>query len=155
MNDNDTGLKKETITFYCSNQENKPKYVGVKFTLAGSAFKIRLPTFKQGNAEEFLHFLHQFSEAKTKLGYNSCQKLESGFEQLLQRNARYEWSTIKGTITPNSQTIAAFNKRILAYKKIYIPDPSAIEIQKPSLQRVYKNDKLTVPQFLDRLKHIN
>ena len=117
MNDNDTGLKKETITFYCSNQENKPKYVGVKFTLAGSAFKIRLPTFKQGNAEEFLHFLHQFSEAKTKLGYNSCQKLESGFEQLLQRNARYEWSTIKGTVAPNLQTIAAFNKRILAYKK--------------------------------------
>ena len=119
MNDNDTGLEKETITFYRSNQENEPKYVEVKFTLTGSAFKIRLPTFKQGNAEEFLHFLHEFSEAKTKLGYNSCQKLESGFEQLLQGNVRYEWSTNKGTIAPNSQTIAAFNERILAYKNIH------------------------------------
>ena len=78
MNETDTGIEKETITFYPSTPNTESKTVEIKFTLSGSALKIQLPTFKQGNAEEFLHFLHEFSEAKSKLGCNSCQKLESG-----------------------------------------------------------------------------
>ena len=74
MSEADTGIKKETIAFYPSTPNTEPKTVEIKFMLSGSAFKIQLPTFKQGNTEEFLHFLHKFSEAKTKLGYNSCQK---------------------------------------------------------------------------------
>ena len=38
---------------------------------------------------------------------------------------------------------------------MYISEPSAIDNQKNYLQRVKKNDKFTVPQYLDRPKHIN
>ena len=151
----DTGIEKETIAFYQASPNTEPKTVEIKFTLSGSAFKIQLPTFKQGNAEEFLHFLHEFFEAKNKLGRNTCPKLQSGLEQLIKGNARNKWTTIKNTVAPNTQTVASLNKRILAYKKIYIPDPSAIKIHKTYLQRVKKNDKLIVSQFLDHLKHIN
>ena len=75
MSEADTGIEKETIAFYPSTTITEPKTVEIKFTLSGSSFKIQLPTFKQGTAEEFLHFLHKFSEAKTKLGYNTCPKL--------------------------------------------------------------------------------
>ena len=121
----------------------------------GSSFKLQLPTFKQGTAEDFLHFLHKFNEAKGKLGYNTCPKLESGLERLLQGNARNEWNTIKQMIAPTTQSVAAFNEHIAALKKIYVPDPSTIDIQQNYLQRIKKNNKLLVPQFLDWMKYIN
>ena len=49
----------------------------------------------------------------------------------------------------------SFNEWIESYKKIYIPDLSAIDNQRSYLNRVHKNDKMTVLQFLERLKHIN
>ncbi len=52
-------------------------------------------------------------------------------------------------------TVNSFNEQVATFKRIYIPEPSAIDNQKTYLQRIKKNDKLTVPQFLDRLKHIN
>ena len=83
--------------------------------------------------------------------------MESGIEQLLQGTAKDKWSTIKGTVDPNTNTIAiaTFNARIEALKKIYIPEPAAVENQKSYLLRIRKNDRLTVPQFLDRMKQIN
>ena len=123
--------------------------------MSGSTFKLQLPVFNEGTPEEFLHFIHEFEQAKGKLGYNSGQNLESGLEQLLQRNAINKWSTIKGTILPGITTLAAFNERIESYKRLYISDPPAIDNQQNYLQRVRKNDHYTVPQFFDRLKHIN
>ena len=122
MNDLDTGIEKETISFYPSNP-TVTKTIEIKFSLSGSSFKLQLPVFKQGNADDFLHFLHEFHEAKGKLGYNTCPKLESGLEQLLQGNVRNEWNTIKQTVSPNTRTVAVFNEQIDAFKKIYVPDP--------------------------------
>ena len=127
----------------------------MKYTISGSGFKTQLPFFKGGSAEELLRFLNEFQGAKAKLGYTNYQKLESGIEQLLQGTAKDEWSTIKGTVDPNTNTIASFNARIEALKKIYIPEPAAVENQKSYLLRIRKNDRLTVPQFLDRMKQIN
>ena len=145
MAENDSGIEKETIAFYSDKGEDKTKIIEVKFTLSGSAFKLQLPVFNQGNAEEFLHFIHEFLQAKSKLGYNTGAKLESGLEQLLQGNARQEWNTIKNTVAPNVNTVASFNERILAFKRLYIPDPSAVDIQKNYIQNIRKNDRLTVP----------
>ena len=89
------------------------------------------------------------NDPKSKLGYTTYQKLESGIEQLLQGTTKDEWSTVKGTVHPDTNTVATFNSRIEAFKKIYIPEPAAVENQKSYLLRVRKNNKLTVPQFLD------
>ena len=153
--DNDQGIEKEAISFIPSEEIIKPSYLEVKYTISGSGFKTQLPIFKGGSAEELLRFLNEFQGAKTRLGYTTYQKLESGIEQLLQGTAKDEWSTVKGTVQPNTNTIAVFNQRIEAFKTIYIPEPAAVENQKAYLQRVRKNDKLTVPQFLDRIKQIN
>jgi len=51
--------------------------------------------------------------------------------------------------------VAAFAQRVTSFKRLYIPEPSAIDNQRNYLMRVMKNEKLSVPQFLDRLKHIN
>ena len=155
MIDNELGIEKESISFYVNSESKNIKTLEIKYTLSGSSFKTQLPIFREGNAEEVLNFLYEFNQAKTKLGYTNHQKLESGLEQLLQGNARNEWNTIKTTISANTQTVAAFTERINAFKKLYIPEPSAIDNQRNYLQRIRKNDKLTVPQFLDRLKHIN
>ena len=64
-------------------------------------------------------------------------------------------ATIKGTILPGTNKVAAFHQRINSFKRIYISDPSAIDNQRNYLQRVRKHDRYTVTQFLDRLKHIN
>ena len=130
MAENDSGIEKETIAFYPNQEERETKIIDIKYTLSGNSFKLQLPVFKQGNAKEFLHFLHEFLQAKTKLGYNTCAKLESGLEQLLQGNTRQEWNTMKSTVAPQTQTVASFNERILAFKHLYIPDPSAVDIQK-------------------------
>ena len=155
MADTNSGIEKETIPFYSNQGEKDTKTIEIKYTLSGSYFKLQLPIFKQGNAEESLHFIHKFLQAKTKLGYNTCAKLESGLEQLLQGNSRQEWNTIKSTVSPQSHTLASLDERILAFKRLYIPDPSAVDIQKIYIQNIRKNDKLTVSQFLDRLKQIN
>ena len=155
MSELDTGIERETIPFYQAKSDKDHKSLKIKYTLSNSVFKLQLHIFKEDMPEEFLHFIHEFTQAKSKLGYNSSQKLESGLGQLLQGNARQEWNTIKNTTLPNVHTIASFNKQINSYKKIYIPDPSTIDNQRNYLQRVRKNDKLTVPQFLDRFKHIN
>ena len=108
--------------------------------MSGSTFKLQLPVFNEGRPKEFLHFIHEFEQAKGKLGYNSGQKLESGLEQLLQGNTRNEWSTTKETILLGTTTLAAFNDRIESYKRLYISDPSAIDNQRNYLQRVWEND---------------
>ena len=133
MNEQDTGIEKETISFY-PMETSAPKAIEIKFTLSGSSFKIQLPILNQSNAEDFFHFLHEFDSAKTKLGCNTCPKLESGVEQLLQGNAKNEWNTIKNTVSPDMTTFAAFN--ILAFKRIYVPDPSAVDIQRNYLQQI-------------------
>ena len=118
-------------------------------------FKAQLPSFSEGTAEEFLNFLHEFEQAKVKLGYTTYAKLEGGLEQLLQGVARDEWNTVKSTVQPNVNTLASFAARITALKQIYVPDAAAIDNQKSYLQRVRKTDKFTVPKFWDRLKRIN
>ena len=153
--DLDQGIEKESISFIPSEEIKKPSYMEVKYTIAGSGFKTQLPIFKGGSAEEFLRFLNEFQNSRSKLGYTNHQKLESGIEQLLQGTAKNEWTTIKSTVQSNTHTIAAFEARIEAFKQIYIPDPAAVENQKSYLLRIKKNDKLTVPLFLDRLKQIN
>ena len=155
MSEIDTGVEKESISFESPQDLSTMKTMEIKFSLSGTNFKTQLPIFREGNAEEFLNFINEFNQAKTKLGYTNHLKLESGFEQLLLGNARNEWITIKNTILPQAQTVAAFNERIEAFKKLYISAPSAIDNQKNYLQRIKKNDKFTVPLFLDRLKHIN
>ena len=102
MANNDSGIEKETIAFYPNQEEKDTKTIEIKYTSSGSSFKLQLPIFKQGNAEEFLHFIHEFLQAKIKLGYNTCAKLESGLEQLLQGNSRQEWNTIKSTVSPQT-----------------------------------------------------
>ena len=155
MNESDTGLEKETIPFTLPTTATQAKTLEVKYTISGSTFKTQLPTFKEGTAEELLHFINEFQQARNKFGYTTYQKLESGLEQLLQGNAHHEWITIKATVEPNSNTLATFTRRLEAFRRLYVPEPAAIEIQKNYLRRVRKNDKFTVPQFLDRLKHIN
>ena len=156
MNESDSGIEKETIPFY-PDKDNKTttKTIEIKYSISGSTFKLQLPVFNEGTAEDFLHFINEFLEAKTKLGYGTCQKLESGLEQILQGNARQEWNTIKGTVLPGTNTVAAFHQRIENFKRLYIPDPSAIDNQRNYLRRIRKHDRYTVPQFLDRLMHIN
>ena len=155
MNESELGIEKESIPFYKSQDTKNIKTMEIKFTLSGSSFKTQLPIFREGNVEDLLHFLYEFNQSKSKLGYTTHQKLESGLEQLLQGNARNEWNTIQTTISPNVNTIAAFSQRVTAFKRLYIPEPSAIDNQRNYLMRIKKNDKLSVPQFLDRLKHIN
>ena len=110
MNEQDTGIKKETISFY-PMETTTSKTVEIKFTLSGSSFKLQLLIFNQDNAQDFLHFLHEFNEARTKLGYNTCPKLESGLKHFLQVNDKNKWNKIKKTVSPNRNTIAAFNMR--------------------------------------------
>ena len=155
MKDADTGIEKEIISFIPSYDKSKTKYMEIKYTLSNSTFKTQLPIFMEGSPEELLHFLYEFNQAKTKLGYSTYQKLDSGFEQILQGNARNEWNTIKTTVSPSVNTVDSFNEQISALKRIYIPEPSAIDNQKTYLHRIKKNDKLSVPHFLDRLKHID
>lgn len=151
----DSGIEKEIIPFLPSSDKQTPQFLEVKYSIANTQFKKQLPIFKGGSAKELLYFLHEFTSAKSKLGYNSYQKLESGLEQLLQSTALSAWNTIKGTVEPNVNTIHTFNLRIEALKRIYIPEPAAIENQKAHLQRAKKNDRLTVPLFLDRLRQLN
>ena len=87
MNKSDSGIEKEIISFYPEKDKKHSKTIEIKYTISGSTFKLQLPIFNEGSAEEFLHFIHEFLEAKGKLGYNTCQKLESGLEQVLQGNA--------------------------------------------------------------------
>ena len=47
--------------------------------------------------------------------------------------------------SPNTNTIAAFKERILAFKKIYVHDPSAIDIKRN--QRSRKNDLIKIHLF--------
>ena len=155
MNETDTGIEKESIPFVPTYDLSNIKTLEIKFAISGSSFKTQFPIFREGTPEEFLNFLYKFSQAKSKLGYTTHSKLESGFKQLLQGNARNKWNTIKNSIQPNTQTVAAFNKRVTVFKSLYISEPSAVDNQKNYLQRVRKNDKFTMPQFLDRLKHIN
>ena len=140
MSKADSGIEKETIFFYPEKSDRNFKNIEIKYTMPGSTFKLQLPVFNEGRPKEFLHFIHEFEQAKGKLGYNSGQKLESGLEQLLQGNTRNEWSTTKGTILLGTTTLAAFNDRIESYKRLYISDPSAIDNQRNYLQRVWEND---------------
>ena len=121
MSELDTGIERETIPFYSTKTETNTKFLEIKYTLSGSTFKLQLPIFKEGLPEEFLHFLHEFTQARNKLGYTNAQKLESGLEQLLQGNARQEWNTVKTTTLPGVQTIVAYNERINLYKKYTFP----------------------------------
>ena len=155
MSKSDTRIEKESIPFVPTHDLSNIKTLEIKFTLPGSSFKTQLPIFREGTLEEVLNFLCKVSQAKSKLGYTSHQKLESVFEQLLQGNAQNKSNTIKNTLQISVQIVVVFNERVDAFKKIYIPAPAAVNNQKNYLQRVWKNDKFTVSKFLDWLKYIN
>ena len=138
--DNDHGIEKEAIPFIPSDEIKKTSYIEVKYTISGPGFKTQLPIFKGGSAKELLRFLNEFQGTRAKLGYTNYQKLESGIEQLLQGTAKDKWSTIKGTVEPNINIIATFNLRIEPFKKIYIPEPTAVENQKSYLLCIRKNN---------------
>ena len=148
--DTDHGIEKESISFIPTEENRKPSYIEVKYTISGSGFKTQLPIFKGSSAEDLLRFLNEFQGARAKLGYCNYQKLESGIEQLLQGTAKDEWNTIKGTVQPGTNILQSFKRRIEALRQIYIPEPAAVENKKSYLLRVRKIDRLTVPQFLDR-----
>ena len=90
MSETDAGIEKESIPFGPPLDLSSVKTLEIKFSLSGTTFKAQLPIFREGAPEEFLNFLYEFSQAKTKLGYTTHVKLESGFEQLLLGNVRNE-----------------------------------------------------------------
>ena len=153
--DQDSGIEKEIIPFLPSSEKKKPSFLEIKYSISGTQFKKQLPIFKGGSAEELLYFQYEFMEAKAKLGYATYQKLESGLEQLLQVTALSAWETVKATVEPNTNTVQSFSAKIAAFRRLCIPGNAAIENQKAHLHRNKKNDKLTVPLFLDRLKQVN
>ena len=155
MNEPDTGIQKEAISFFPSYLSITIKTLEIKFTLSESILKTQPPVFKEGIPEEFLYYIHEFSSAKAKIGHTTYPKLRSGREQLLQGNTCNEWNTIKSSIQPRSQMVTIFNGRITAFKKLYIPKPSAVDNQYNYLQQIYEHDKYMKHQFLHRLKHIN
>ena len=91
MNEMDAGIEKESIPFGPPLNLSTIKTLEIKFSLSGSTFKTQLPIFWEGSPEEFLNFLYEFTQAKSK----PHVKLESGFEQLLLGNAQNAWNTIK------------------------------------------------------------
>ena len=147
MNETDTGIEKESIPFGPPQNLSTVKTLEIQFSLSRTTFKTQLPIFCEGSPEEFLNFLNELSQAKAKakLGYNNHLKLESGFEQLLLGNACNKWNTIKTTIMPQTHTVSAFNKRVEAFKKLYISELSAVDNQKSYLQRVKRT---TSSQYL-------
>ena len=64
MSELDTGIGRENIPFYPIKSERDVKTLDIKYTLSGSTFKLQLPIFKEGSPEEFLHFVHEFTQAK-------------------------------------------------------------------------------------------
>ena len=54
-----------------------------------------------------------------------------------------------------SLSVQSFSAKIAAFRRLYIPGNATIENQKAHLHRIKKNDKLTVPLFLDWLKQVN
>ena len=48
-----------------------------------------------------------------------------------------------------AQTIAAFNKQVDTFKRLYIMEPSAVNNRRITYKGYEKNDKFTVIQFLD------
>ena len=149
------GTEREAIPFLPPTDKSKTSFIEVKYIISDSTFKTQLTVFKGGSVEKFLRLIYEFEHAKSKLGYNTYQKLESGLEQLLQGTAKDEWSIIKGTFQPGTRIVQSFRARIKAFCLIYIPEPAAIDKQKSCLQIIKKNNKLSVPCFLDRLKQIN
>ncbi len=71
----------------------------------------------------------EFDLAKSRLGYTICQKLEGGLQQILQGTAHNKWNTIKGTIQPITNSFISIAALIEAFKRLYIPEPAAIENQ--------------------------
>ena len=134
--ESEQGIEREAIPFLPLSDKQKTYFLEVKYTISNASFKIQLPIFCGGSAKEFLQFLYEFEQAKSKLGYTTYQKLGSGLEQLLQGTAEGEWSTIKGTVQPGTNSVNSFAARIKAFRLIYIPEPAAIENQKCYLQRV-------------------
>lgn len=64
----DSGIERETIPLIPDYDKAKLKVIDLKYTIGNSNFKAQLPSFSEGTAEEFLNFLHEFDQAKPKLG---------------------------------------------------------------------------------------
>ena len=108
MNNADSGIEKEAISFGPVPDAQHQKTFEVKYSIVGSSFKTQLSIFNDGNAEELLYFLFEIKQAQTRLGYNTYQKLESGIKQLLKGTARNKWNKIISTVSPNTNTAASF-----------------------------------------------
>ena len=155
MNKSELGTEMQSISFYSSPDTKNDKTLEIKYTLSGSLFKTQLPIFREGSTEEVLISSMNFTNP------NQNQVIQ------ITRNLRVDQSSCyKATIVmsgtqlrplyhqiPKQQQLLP--KDLLLSKKNYIPEPLAIDNQCNYLQRVRKNDKLSVPQFLDKLKHIN
>ena len=137
----DSGIEKKIIPFLPSIDKKKPSFLEIKYTISGIQFKKQWPIFKGGSAEELLYFLHEFMEAKAKLGYNAYQKLESGLEQLLQGTALSAWKTTKATVHPNTNTLQSFSVKVEGFRYLYIPGNAAIDNQKAHLHCIKKKKR--------------
>ena len=146
--ESEQGIEKEAIPFLPLSDKQKTYFLEVKYTISNASFKIQLPIFCGGSAKEFLQFLYEFEQAKSKLGYTTYQKLGSGLEQLLQGTAKNEWSTIKGTVQPGTNSVNSFTARLEAFWLIYIPESAAIENNKLTFNILRKMINFLSPDSL-------
>ena len=71
MKKSDSGIEKEVIPFYPDKDRKIFKTIEIRYTISCSTFKLHLPVFNEGTAEELLHLIHEYIEAKGKLGYGT------------------------------------------------------------------------------------
>ena len=147
--------EKETIPLLREYDSSTLAVTKIEYVSNRTHFKAYLPRYSSGTPEEFLSFLQELKENAVKIDYNTWDKEEKGMEQLLSGQAQRDWSTQKQLIQPGIQDEQAYRARILAWKQSIITDPSAIENQKTYMLQMKKFDKFTVPQYWDRISHMN
>ena len=120
----------------------------------GNEYKSEAPIFKGGGAEEFLHFMREYSDLCEKVPYDNPGSKTKALESLLKDTALTSWKKCIRMNRPNFNTDNAFNARLMQLKKIYIPQRNALENQRDYMRSIKKNDTLDVTAFLNRLKYI-
>ena len=58
MNETDTGIEREAIPFALPSTTTRSKTLEIKYVITDSTFKTQLPIFKEGTAEDLLHFIN-------------------------------------------------------------------------------------------------
>jgi len=149
--------KKVPMKYQVSNSK-EANSVELKNTVYGIVEKTKLSIYEDGSDEAYLKMIKEFKNYVSTYNIwdeeNAARTVYSNFRRCLAGAARDLWDQINEAVDEDNRDELSFDENLQELTSAILGD-DALRNQKDSLKNTPKPDKMSVKQWINRIKNIN